>query len=240
MNIENHFLIVTGGSISVEFLLMQMECGCYGQIICADSGLEVLIRAGLTADYLIGDFDSVSAELLEQYVSKNRDKTEIRAFDPVKDLTDTQIAIELAIERRAASITILGGTGTRMDHVLANIHLLLLPLKQGIPACILDEYNRIYIKDQSFRLSRRQLYGPYLSLLPLTERVEGVTLTGMKYPLSKAVIRIGDSLGVSNEIMEEEARIEFDKGILIVTEAADTSRLAQNEERKLSGKGLEY
>jgi thiamine pyrophosphokinase len=35
------------------------------------------------------------------------------------------------------------------------------------------------------------------------------------------LLTIGESIGISNEIQEEEASITFEKGILIVVEAKD-------------------
>ena len=154
-----------------------------------------------------------------------RTETEIpiRQFNPVKDATDSQIAIELALELGSGEITILGGTGTRLDHVLGNIQSLMLAKKKGVSCVILDEYNRIRLVDGTLQLKKEEQYGRYVSLLPLTTEVTGVDLTGVKYPLSDYTFTSTGSagLGVSNEITAETAEIRVKSGIFILIESSD-------------------
>lgn len=212
------FLIITGGTVSLNFLKRNLERNYYEKIICVDRGLKVAEQLGISVDYIVGDFDSVEKDVIDSYKSKF---SQIIELNPIKDATDTQVAIELAIEKGAESIIILGGTGTRLDHMLGSIHILMIALEKGIEACILDEYNKLYLKKHSFELRKEIAYGDYISLIPLTEQVEGVTLVGMKYPLKEATLKIGESLGISNEIIDEKAVIQWRKGILIVVETKD-------------------
>lgn len=108
-----------------------------------------------------------------------------------------------------------------MDHSLANIHILKYALDAKIPCHIVDEYNKIYLIDDNKILYKNKMYGKYISLIPLTSRVEDITLKGFKYPLDQYSLSIGVSLGVSNEIVEETASIELKNGILIVIESRD-------------------
>lgn len=108
-----------------------------------------------------------------------------------------------------------------MDHTLANIHILKQALDAEIPCQILDNYNKIYLIEKNFTLYKSKTYGKYISLIPLTTKVEEITLKGFKYPLNKYCLPIGVSLGVSNEIIEEVATIEMKKGTLIVIESKD-------------------
>ena len=86
---------------------------------------------------------------------------------------------------------------------------------------VYDEYNKLYLKNRSFTIRRETAYGNYVSLLPLTDNVTGVTLTGMKYPVDDRIFYRKYTLGVSNEITEEEATVEFSGGIFIVVETQD-------------------
>ena len=174
-------------------------------------------------DYILGDFDSVPSDILEQYRTYAKEKQHItmKKYNPEKDETDTQIAITLATELEADEIVILGATGTRIDHMLANIHLLYIPLKQNRKACIIDEHNKIYLIDQNTTLIKDKLYGSYLSLLPLTETVKHVTLEGFKYPLLKRTLHVGESIGISNEVVSPKANILLESGILVVVESKD-------------------
>ncbi len=152
---------------------------------------------------------------------QNNPKVIFHSYHPEKDYTDTDIALKLAIQLNSSSITIMGALGKRMDHALANIHILKDTLELGIPCQILDCYNNIYLVKDPKTLYKNKTYGKYISLIPLTTTVEGLTLKGFKYPLNNACLSIGLSLGVSNEIVEEVATIEFKQGILIVIESKD-------------------
>lgn len=215
---ENKILIITGGCVDDAFLsdcLLQEQ---YSMIIAADSGLAAADRLNIELDYIVGDFDSVSETVLQKY---RKLSTPIKTFPKEKDKTDTQIAIELALMNHAVHLDIIGATGSRLDHVLANIHLLLLPMQLKVRASLIDGNNRIYLKQESFTLKKQEQFGDYVSLLPFTEKVRGLTLRGFKYPLNQIVLTSGNSLGISNEIVEEEASVEFTEGILLVIESRD-------------------
>lgn len=214
-------LIVSGGNINPDFALSFYENSSFDRIIAVDNGLRFLWEQGITPTHIVGDFDTAKPELLEEY--RNNPQIEIRTYNPVKDSTDTQIAIELALELGSREIVILGGTGTRLDHVLGNIQSLMLALKAGVSCEILDEHNRIRLIDRDLTIYREQQYGNYISLIPLTSVVEGVDLTGVKYPLINYTFRSTDSagLGVSNEIVENKAEIRLKSGVFIVIESKD-------------------
>lgn len=218
MNKENKILIITGGQIEDSFLSELVKTYHYSIIIAADHGLVAADRLNIPLDFIVGDFDSVSEEILKKY----RDiSTPIQTFPTEKDKTDTQIAIELALMHNATSIDIIGATGSRLDHALANIHLLILPMRLNIEACIIDINNKIYLKNKSFTIVKEKQFGDYVSLLPFSEKVSGLTLKGFKYPLNHITYTSGCSLGISNEIKEEKANIELSDGILIVIESRD-------------------
>lgn len=192
----------------------------YGQnIIAGDRGLEALYQLKIIPNHVVGDFDSVSPEILEFY--KKQPKIIFHTYNAEKDNTDTDIALKLAIQMKSSEITILGALGKRMDHAIANIHILKDALGANIPCQILDEHNRIYLVNTEKTLEKDKVYGKYISLIPLTSTVEGLTLKGFKYPLNRYNLPIGTSLGISNEIIEDIAHIEMEKGILIVIESKD-------------------
>ena len=192
----------------------------YGQnIIAGDRGLEALYKLKIIPNHVVGDFDSVSAEILEFY--KKQSQITFHTFNSEKDNTDTDIALKLAIQLKSSKITILGALGKRMDHAIANIHILKDALEANIPCQIIDEHNRIYLINKEKTLEKDKVYGKYVSLIPLTSIVEGLTLTGFQYPLNDYTLPIGTSLGISNEIIGDIAHIKMDKGILIVIESKD-------------------
>ncbi|MBE5820755.1 MAG: thiamine diphosphokinase [Clostridiales bacterium] len=110
--------------------------------------------------------------------------------------------------------------GTRIDHTLANINILMQPLKKNIECKIINENNEIQLIEKGIEIKKDDNY-KYVSLLPLTTTVEKVTLKGFKYSLDKADLKIGESIGVSNEQIEEFATIDMEKGILILIRSKD-------------------
>jgi thiamine pyrophosphokinase len=214
----NRVLIITGGRTEEVFLSELFRREQYSMIIAADHGLEAVDKLGIPVDFIVGDFDSVPESLLKKY---RENSTPIETFPREKDKTDTQIAIELALLHNATSIDLVGATGSRLDHTIANIHLLLLPLQRMIETCIIDSNNKIYLKQTNFSVERSRQYGDYVSLLPFSDQVSGLTLRGFKYPLEAVILTTGSSLGISNEIQEDLAQVEFSKGILLVIESKD-------------------
>lgn len=213
------FLIVSGGSILDSFAKEWIEQYQPEYIIVADSGMEFMRRMELVPDMIIGDFDSVKEETLAYF--KEQQGIVWKELNPIKDDTDTEFAIRQAIEQGAKEIIILGATGTRLDHVLGNVALLGIGLKENVDIQLLDVHNRIRMIDKSMKLTKIEQFGGFVSLLPYGGEVKGVTLKGFKYPLENYTMGSFSSLGISNEIVEEEADILFEEGILIVIEARD-------------------
>lgn len=208
--------IITGGSISESFLAGYLRNHPSDFKIVVDGALETTHRLEIPPDIIVGDFDTVNCDILSGY-----DSSIILRHSPEKDRTDTELAIETAILRGYRELVLLGATGSRLDHSLANIFLLEGLLKRNIKAEIINENNRLYLKEKSFVLNRNETVGNFVSLIPLTETVEGVTLTGFKYPLISHTFFRDKSLGISNEITDSEAGVEFQKGIFIVVESKD-------------------
>ena len=213
------FLIVSGGSLNKEFVPKVVGQGRYDRILAADSGMNALYAAAVTPDIIIGDFDSADKKILA-FFQQNKE-IDFCTLNPEKDDTDTEFAIRESIRRGADSITIIGGTGTRLDHVLGNISLLGIGLEEGVRMELLDAHNRICMIDHSVTLKKKEQYGNYLSLIPYNGNVTGVTLKGLKYPLHDYTMGGFNSLGISNEIVDDEASIELTSGQLLVIESRD-------------------
>lgn len=145
----------------------------------------------------------------------------IHRYRPEKDDTDTQIGVRLALDLRCSLIRVLGGTGTRLDHVLGNLQVMEYALKRGGQMVITDPHNRVTMHASPFTISRAGQWGKYVSLIPWGGDVAGITLSGFKYPLQNASIVTAQSLGISNEITEETAEVTFTKGILVMVESKD-------------------
>lgn len=224
-------VIISGGRIERDFALSFLENETFEQFIAVDNGLRFCYDNQIKPTWIVGDFDTAAPELVEYYQTQT--DIPIRRFNPVKDSTDSQIAIELALELGSSEITLLGGTGTRMDHVLGNIQSLMLAKKKGVSCVILDEYNRIQLIDGETRLKKSEQYGKYVSLLPLTTEVTGVDLTGFKFNLTGHTFASTGSagLGVSNEIIEDIAEIRVKSGIFVLIESRDLPKRSEISEK---------
>lgn len=225
MHDPGRVLVIAGGEADINFLREYFKNQEISTVVCADAGLDTAAALGLSVDYAMGDFDSVSKEGWEYYKNTPALKkgTEFISYPPEKDATDLHLVLDWVVERRPEEILIVGATGRRLDHFLANVNILMTPLEKGIPAYILDRHNRLYLLKSSHVFRREEVFGKYISLLPLTEKVRGITLQGFKYNLENGQMQIGDSLGVSNELAKgaEEAVLKLEEGILIAVESRD-------------------
>lgn len=213
------YLIVSGGSIDCKFGCELIQEEDYDIIIAADAGMNFLFDNKLKPDIIIGDFDSVASEALDYF--KSDSGIEICKLNPEKDDTDTEHSVRFAIERGATDITILGGTGSRLDHVLGNIAVLGIGLEEKVQIQLIDKNNRIRMFNEDFIIDKKTQFGKYVSLIPFNGSVQGLFIKGMKYNVSNLQMGGFNSLGISNEIEDETAEISFEKGILIVVESRD-------------------
>lgn len=185
-------------------------------IISVDGGAGHLRRMGIAPNVLIGDFDSANSEDLQYFIDLGINKLK---FPAEKDMTDSELAIEKAVEMGADELLFIGAMGSRVDHSLANLLLLKKCLDIGIKACILDENNQIYMFKSTFTMPKQDGYK--LSLIPISAKVTGVTTFGLKYKLNNATMHLGTSWGVSNEFIEDEATVKIGEGILMVCVSRD-------------------
>lgn len=211
-------LIITGGGFEKSFALEYIKKHKFDYVITADQGFSYAMELGVKVSLILGDFDSLDGSILDKYRDSG---IEILQYPAEKDFTDTHLAIETAIDRGADKITLLCATGSRMDHTIANIGLILLALKKGVECEIVDSNNRIRLIDKGLILKKEEQWGQYVSLIPFTQKVTGITLTGFKYPLYQAELALGVSHGISNEVVEQEGQIQFEEGILLLIESRD-------------------
>lgn len=188
-------------------------------LIAADRGLLTCRAIGVKPDYIVGDFDSAGEESLKIYWDDP--DIVIRKYRPEKDLTDTQIAIELALSCGWKEICVLGGTGNRLDHLIGNIQMLSLAAEKNADAILIDAHNRVRIITRGITIRRDEQWGSFVSLHAFGGRVSGLTLEGFKYPLENYTLCCDETRCISNEITAEEARVSFTDGKLIVIESND-------------------
>ena len=185
-------IIVSGGNIQKDFALdflkkNRTEHTC---IIAADRGVEFFMGTDLKPDIAVGDFDSLSKEG-EAYM-ETLTNTEILRLKPEKDDSDTQSAVNYAIEHGAGKIMLA------------------------------DKYNYMCLIENGTILKKEEQFGKYVSFFPIGGEVCNLTLKGFKYPLDGYCLRTEDSgLTVSNEFREANAEVTFDSGTLLMIMSID-------------------
>ncbi len=211
-------IIVSGGSVTGEFIKKFYQAG--DKVIAVDKGLESVLSLGLTPEVIIGDFDSVEAGA-ESFLASYEGK--LIRLNPVKDDTDTEAALDYCIAHYLGNaVILLGATGTRFDHTLANVYLLGKAKAAGLDCMIVDTHNRMrLLVDEEFILKKEDQYGSFISLLPIGGDVFGVSISGVKYPLCDATLHTFSSLGVSNEILSSECHICTKAGTVLLVESKD-------------------
>ncbi|MBE7041950.1 MAG: thiamine diphosphokinase [Ruminococcaceae bacterium] len=173
-------------------------------IVCADGGYRHAQALGLVPHMLIGDFDSSEGGLPE--IPK-------MTYPVRKDATDSFLAVDYCLEQGCSELWILGGVGSRWDHSLSNFYLLRYIHQRGGKGILRNENNEVFLISSEVILPKRE--GWYLSLLPLDGDAKDVTVEGVAYPVENATYYLADSLGVSNQIVEEKAKINVKQGILL-------------------------
>ena len=203
--------IYTGGTINAANITERPTAE--DLVIAADSGWNNAKAIGATPALLLGDFDSLGKQNLP-------DGPEIYQVPAEKDLTDTQLAVEMALARGATELVIVGGLSGRLDHTLSNLAILEHLHEQKVYAIITDGQNRArFVRNSGALLPR----GPfrYLSLIAADETVKGVSVKGCKYPLKNAKLKKTYQYAVSNEIEGNCALVEVKKGGLYIIESSD-------------------
>lgn len=179
-------------------------------VVCADGGYRNAQKLGITPDVVIGDFDSCPREEVAA--------GHIITLPVEKDKTDSQVALEYLLDNSYKHITMIGCTGTRFDHTLANVYLLSLALSRGANAAIIDQHNIIMLTANRLELTRREGY--HVSLLPLPH-AGGVETQGLYYPVGGRDMELAFPYGVSNEFTAPTAVVTVSDGLLLVILSRD-------------------
>ena len=204
--------IYTGGSIFEKKISERPKED--DLVIAADSGYHNAKKMGVMPQILLGDFDSLGK------AEKIPDDTEILQVPAEKDDTDTQLAVQVALEKGATELVIIGGLDGRLDHTLSNLAILENLYEKHIRAIFTNGQNRVrFIRDSGVILVRDGFR--YFSVLAADPVIKGVSVDGCKYPLKKAKLLRTNQYAVSNEIVGNCALIEIKKGGAWVVESND-------------------
>ena len=199
-----------GGEIFAEYINESLEEG--DLVVCADSGYKNAQKLFDRVDILVGDFDSLGD--IPDGVS------EIVRLPAEKDMTDTQYAVDLAIQRGATELVIIASTSGRFDHALSTLAILEKYWEKRLPIYIVNGQNRVrFIKNSGFIVVRSRY--KYFSVLAADEKVKGVSIEGAKYPLVAKTLERNHQFAVSNEIVKNAALITVKKGGVYIIGSRD-------------------
>ncbi len=175
-------------------------------IICADSGYLKCLAANKIPDIIAGDFDSSEIPDIN---------CEIIKLNVRKDDSDTFYCVKLACTRGFDDITILGGTGTRIDHTYSNILSLNYCREHGVTAKLVSNSSKVFIADKPFSLTDENKYS-FFSLFALFTDVENLTISGAQFTLDNYTLKPSEQITQSNAFGDDKVSISFDCGKLIV------------------------
>lgn len=195
-------MIIAG---SPEYLAQETVAGDY--IIACDAGYAHALAAGIVPDLAMGDFDSFHGTV--------RPPTRVIRFGSVKDDSDTMLAVRHALGEGYRRFLLLGALGGRPDHQYANLCAGAFIAESGGDCRIAGKDCDIYfIKNGRLNLEKKE--GCFLSVFSFSGLSRGVSLEGVKYPLSGAQLSSDCPIGLSNEFASPAAGIEVLDGLLMI------------------------
>lgn len=185
-----------------SFIERSVCCGDF--IVCADGGLDTLAKTSLKPDLIVGDFDSAANENIFPDVETITLK--VRKID-----TDTMHCVDVCLERGFSEFLLLGATGGRTDHALANLSILLYLQKKGAHGVISDKYNDIMLLHPGEN-KISAISGTTVSVLPFGESSACLSYTGMSYPLDHGTVTVDYPYTISNIAVEDEVTVTLHSG----------------------------
>ena len=207
---------IVGGGPRELLPSLRRDDGADVHWVGVDRGTTALLEAGLQPVRAFGDFDSVPAEEVAKLQQMLPD---LEIWPAEKDKTDMEIALDWAVEQDACHIRLFGATGGRLDHLFGNVELLLK--YAGRPIEIVDRQNVLTVHLPGVHTITRDDRYRYVSYIPISETVAGLTLIGFKYPLADCHISRGSTLCISNELIQSSGTFSFSEGILMMIRSSD-------------------
>ncbi len=199
-------VLVCNGSVTTKQLYSNISRDDF--IVAVDGGANKLLKTSLVPDAVIGDMDSINKAALRKFR-----KCDFVRFPREKDKLDLELGIEYCVGRGFRELLILGAIGSRADMALTNIFLLTqLPARVNVR--VIHNNQEIFLITAK-KSSIAGTPGERISLFPIKDGVEGLTLRGLKYSLVNHKLRFGIGRGLSNEFKSKKAEISFKSGTLL-------------------------
>lgn len=178
--------------------------------IAVDGGLRHCREMDISPDYAIGDFDSANIKDIEYYKNHN---CQFHQYPTDKNKTDTEIAFDYCNNNSADMTVVIGFSGKRIDHTIANLNISTRYLNNN-EIIFLDENNIVRILNGNLEFSTTP--NTYCSILPLTDKIFINEISGLKYKISKKYLYRNSSLSISNLTTSEIVNISSSEGYALV------------------------
>jgi len=205
---EAYGVLLAGGDASVTDDLRELaQKAAY--VVAADSGLRHASALGVRPEVIVGDFDSVTAEVLDGY----RDIAQVR-HPPEKNWLDLELALHHLQDRGLTHIVIVGGFGSRLDQSLAALLIAARQVQQGQRVQFHSGRRQAFVLAAGQQFALAVGAGQTFSLLSLLAEAR-VSVADAKYPLAEAVLEFGVGLGVSN-ITAQKTTITVHHGLVAI------------------------
>jgi len=180
-------------------------------VVAADAGVDLAHCLGRRVDVAVGDFDSVTPAGLERAAAEGG---RVERHRPDKDATDLDLALATAAAAGARRVTVVGGHGGRLDHLLGNLSLLAAP---RFAALTIDAWmgtaHLLVVREHAAIAGP---VGAVVSLFAAHGPARGVTTTDLRYPLYDAVLEPDSTLGISNVIAGPDPAVRVGEGVVLV------------------------
>jgi thiamine pyrophosphokinase len=213
-------VVIANGRKELSPLLRQVVRAA-DLLVCADGGTRLARAIGRPPHAVVGDLDSGDARSLAW--ARQRGAAIVR-HPPEKDKTDTELAIDYALDAGAGDVDLVAALGRRMDHTLANVALLMRVQRRGGRGRILDGRTELFLASAQTLLHGQ--VGDLVSLIPLTEDAHGVRTQGLAYPLNGATLHADTTRGISNVMTSLPVSVGVERGwlLIVVTHKSESRR----------------
>lgn len=208
-DMPQHDICLIGGGRQPEQAWLQAVIS-QRQTWCIDHGLDSCYQLQHVPELVLGDGDSATKAAWQWALDV---QVPLEKHPCEKDDTDTQLALHKAAEENAF-IILTGALGGRFDHAFSTIFSF---GHSGLSGCIADETEAIFFLKDSSALELLPVQPPKaVSLLPLTSTAQGVSITGVRWPLAQTTLNQAYPYAISNVQTASQMKVSLEKGLLAV------------------------
>ena len=180
--------------------------GAFDCVIAVDAGFAHLEAIEHVPDRVLGDFDSLG------FVPEGNN---VEVHPAHKDKSDLELALDHACRQGFDELVIYGGLGGRLDHTIGALQMCARFAESGkdILFVDLDCAVRILVGPGAYQIPA---IDGTVSVFSAVDESRGVTERGMEYPLENATLANRTTLGLSNELVGQQASVSVDQGTLFI------------------------